>query len=196
MPWAIERERQLADEIAGKADAPIVFLGDSITQSWADQGAGLWAEYFADRAVNLGVAGDETQHVLYRLRSGQLDGLDPDLVVIQIGTNNAPRHDAQQILDGITAVVDDVQSRLPEASIVVYAPFPRTDSAVAKAITDQVRDDLAVSLSGRKATAVMPAQFWNANGAPRAELFLDDGLHLSERGYGAWLESLRGLTER
>jgi beta-glucosidase len=66
-----------ADEVMQRAkDAPggydIEFIGDSITQFWKRFGTTVWQEYYGHRkAINLGVAGDRTQHVLWRFDNGQ-----------------------------------------------------------------------------------------------------------------------------
>src|SRR5438552_14405733 len=55
--------------------AQVVFIGDSITQGWEGEGKEVWAKYYAHRnAVNLGIGGDRTQHVLWRFDNGNLNG--------------------------------------------------------------------------------------------------------------------------
>jgi hypothetical protein len=56
----------------------VIFIGDSITQGWEGSGKEVWSTYYAKRnAVNLGISGDRTQHVLWRLDHGNIDGLQP-----------------------------------------------------------------------------------------------------------------------
>jgi len=70
--------------------AQVIFIGDSITQGWEGAGKDVWARYYAHRnAVNLGIGGDRTQHVLWRLDNGNLNGLKPKAAVLMIGTNNS-----------------------------------------------------------------------------------------------------------
>ena len=72
----------------GKVD--LIFIGDSITAGWEGAGKDVWQKYYAKRnAVNLGIGGDQTQHVLWRLDHGNIDGISPKLAVLMIGTNNA-----------------------------------------------------------------------------------------------------------
>ena len=89
----------------------MIFLGDSITHGWEGQKA--WKEYFgAFKPVNLGIGGDQTGHVLWRITDGkELDNLKPKAAVIMIGTNNTGGHTAEQIAGGIKAIVEELKSR-------------------------------------------------------------------------------------
>ena len=116
-----------------KGDIDIVFLGDSITQGWEGAGKAVWEKAYAPRrAVNMGIGGDRTQHVIGRIDSGNLDGLDkplagkaPRLAVIMIGTNNTGSDTAEQIAEGVGGVVQSVRAKLPEAKVLLLAVFPR-----------------------------------------------------------------------
>ena len=86
----------------------LVFLGDSITQGWETTGKAAWEKHFAPRkAANYGFGGDSTQHVLWRVRNGEFDGLSPKAIVLLIGTNNARHGDftPEQIAAGIRDIV-------------------------------------------------------------------------------------------
>jgi len=67
------RNEAIDQQILQNPDASIVFLGDSITEFWETEGLRLWDEHFAHRSLNLGAAGDQTQHVLER--ADRLDDL-------------------------------------------------------------------------------------------------------------------------
>src|SRR6476661_1757242 len=86
----------------------VIFLGDSITHGWEGQKA--WQEYFGSfKPVNLGIGGDQTGHVLWRITEGhEIDRLNPKAAVIMIGTNNIGTHSAAQIADGIKAIVEEL----------------------------------------------------------------------------------------
>src|SRR5207247_3698792 len=97
---------QRVKETGGQAE--LIFVGDSITQGWESSGKEIWAKYYAPRhALNLGISSDHTQHVLWRLDDGNLDGLKPKVAVVLIGVNNIPdeNNTPRQVLEGVTAVV-------------------------------------------------------------------------------------------
>lgn len=103
----------------------VIFLGDSITHGWEGQKA--WQEHFGSfKPVNLGIGGDQTGHVLWRITEGhEIDQLKPRAAVIMIGTNNIGGHSAQQIAGGIKAIVEELKRQKPEIKILVLGVFPR-----------------------------------------------------------------------
>src|SRR5262249_14832028 len=126
-------------KIVAKGDADVIFLGDSITQGWEGRGKKVWMENFTPlKAVNLGISGDQTGHVLWRITEGkELEPIKPRAAVIMIGTNNMGRHSAEQIAGGIKAIVDELRKQKPEMKILLLGIFPRSPKA-----TDKVRDKI------------------------------------------------------
>jgi lysophospholipase L1-like esterase len=116
----------------------VIFLGDSITNGWEGQRA--WQEHFGSfKPVNLGIGGDQTGHVLWRITDGhELDHLNPKAAVIMIGTNNIGGHSAQQIAGGITAIVEELKRQKPEIKVLVLGVFPRGNPADAERSLDQI----------------------------------------------------------
>ncbi|MBY0263589.1 MAG: hypothetical protein K2Q20_14685, partial [Phycisphaerales bacterium] len=114
-------------------DIDVIFLGDSITQGWEGAGKAAWEKTFAPlNAVNYGIGGDQTGHVLGRIASGNLDGLStpaagrpPRVVVLLIGTNNAGTQTPEQIAGGVKTIVERVQEKLPMAKVLLLAILPR-----------------------------------------------------------------------
>src|SRR5579871_517647 len=107
----------------------VIFLGDSITHGWENQKA-AWQKHFGSfKPVNLGIGGDQTGHVLWRITDGhELDNLKPKAAVIMIGTNNTGAHTAQQIAGGIKAIVEELKRQKPDIKILVLGIFPRGNS--------------------------------------------------------------------
>ncbi len=127
---------QRVEQTKGAGD--VVFLGDSITHGWEGQKA--WGEHFgAFKPVNLGIGGDQTGHVLWRITDGhELDGLTPKAAVLMIGTNNIGGHTAEQIAGGVTAVVEELKRQKPGIKVLVLGVFPRGGSGDAERSVDQV----------------------------------------------------------
>jgi lysophospholipase L1-like esterase len=113
---------------SGGENAPLVFLGDSITHGWTDDGKEIWNSELAKwHPLNLGVGGDRTENVLWRLEHGQLDSIHPKVLVLLIGTNNIRLNTASEIADGIHAIVRLIHAQRPETHIIVMKVFPRDE---------------------------------------------------------------------
>ncbi len=120
--WRAQHERQL--RAAGRKSAQLVFLGDSITEGWGV--APAFREHFARYSpLNLGIAGDTTQNVLWRVEHGALDGTTPKAVVVLIGVNNlGGGFSAEDTADGVRATVAAVRSHLPATRVLLLAILP------------------------------------------------------------------------
>lgn len=71
-----------------------------------------WQTFYGSRgALNLGFSGDGTENVLWRLANGEVDGLQPKVALVLIGTNNTGHlgQTAEQTQLGIDAVVAAIE---------------------------------------------------------------------------------------
>lgn len=174
--------------------ARVIFIGDSITQGWEGAGREVWAQYYAGRnAINLGIGGDRTQHVLWRLDNGNLTGLKPKAAVVMIGTNNSNGEDntVEQIAEGVAAIVQKLRERLPETKVLLIPIFPRSENpSPQRGKVLQVNQIIQKLADGQHVHWVdFGHRFLAANGTIPREL-MPDFLHLSPKAYGIWAESL------
>lgn len=197
--WWMARQAELNRRVR-EGEPRILFIGDSITQGWEDAGREVWAERLAPLgAVNLGISGDRTQHVLWRLDHGNLAGLDapgrsPTLAVVMIGTNNSNGNDntAEQIADGIVLIVDKLRARLPETDVLLLAIFPRGQQPDAQREKNALASRLAAErLSGDEHVHYFDIgeRFLAPDGTLPAGI-MPDYLHLSPKGYEIWAEAM------
>jgi lysophospholipase L1-like esterase len=139
----IPRHKEFLKRIQkSKGVGDVIFLGDSITHGWEGQKA--WQEHFGSfNPVNLGIGGDQTGHVLWRITEGhELDHLQPKAAVIMIGTNNIGGYTAQQIAGGIKAIVEELKHQKPHIKILVLGVFPRGNAADAELSLDQITEGI------------------------------------------------------
>jgi beta-glucosidase len=192
-----DRQELLNKRVAeGGAGAQVLFIGDSITQGWEGDGKEVWAHYYSHRkAINLGIGGDRTQHVLWRLDHGNLEGSHPKVVVVMIGTNNSNGEDNTpgQIVDGVNAIVKKLEEKLPEAKILLLAIFPRGENFnPQRGKILQVNQVLRrIADNQRVYWADFGHEFVSADGTIPREL-MPDYLHLSSQAYAVWAESIEG----
>lgn len=181
------------NERVKQGNVDLIFIGDSITQGWEGAGKEVWAKSYTPRhAVNLGIGGDRTQHVLWRLDHGNIDGIKPKLAVIMIGTNNSGTNTAEQIADGITAIVEKLRTRLPETKILLLGIFPRgADNTDTKRIKNNATNAMVAKLADGKMVTYLDIgpKFLAADGTLSKEI-MPDLLHLSPAGYQIWADSI------
>lgn len=183
---------QRAKDNPGECD--LVFIGDSITQGWEGAGKNVWQKFCGNRkCLNFGVGGDRTQHVLWRFEHGQLDGLKPKVAVVMIGTNNSKNQDntESEILEGVTAIVNQIRQRLPETKIILFGIFPRGKTfSVQRGTLLQVNQALRKLDDGKTVFYLdIGSQLIEADGSISPEM-MRDALHPGERGYGIWAEAM------
>ena len=184
--------RQVVDgqlKRAKEGPAPLVFIGDSLTQGWSEQPR--WKEHYARLgAVNLGVGGDGTPQVLWRIDKGILDGLNPRVVVLCIGINNVwPGFGAEDTVKGIVAILARLEEKCPQAKVLLLGNthfFDRGDGKSRQRV-------LAINAASRE-TRGQPAvrfldfseQMLSEDDGLKLELYASDKLHFSARGYELW----------
>jgi beta-glucosidase len=187
------------NERAKQGNVDLIFLGDSITHSWEDGGKELWAEYYAPRnAVNMGFSGDRTQHVLWRLDNGNIDGISPKAAVIMIGTNNSNGNDntAEEIADGIIAICKKLRNDLPKTKILLLAIFPRGEKPGLQREKNAKASELAAKMADGKLDPEdmihyldIGPKFLEPDKSLSKEI-MPDYLHLTPKGYKIWAEAI------
>ncbi len=175
-------------------DYDIEFIGDSITQGWEGGGKKVWQEFYSKRKViNFGVGGDRTQHVLWRFEQGQLDGIKAKVAVMMIGTNNSNNQDntEAEILEGVTAIVQQIRTRQPDTKILLLAIFPRgkTFSAQRGKIL-QVNEALARLEDGKNIFYLDICPLLIENDGSISKSIMPDALHPNATGYRIWANAM------
>lgn len=182
-------------QLAKNGDFDLAFIGDSITQGWEGAGKKAWDQYYGDRkAINLGIGGDRTEHVIWRLTHGNLGKIQPKVAVLMIGTNNTGHFDQDpaQVAAGVKEILGILADKLPNTKVVLQAIFPRGDGPLDLkrlnniAINDQIR----LLADGEKVRYLeIGDQFLEPDGSIDAKI-MPDKLHLSPEGYQRWAKAL------
>lgn len=202
-----EQLRELARQ-EGKT-VKIAFVGDSITENWHVRGLkvpgdAVWDELFVTpryRAINLGFGGDRTENVLWRLHNGQMDGLDPEVVVLQIGTNNlGPNGDSEPAGDTIYAIrlcVRTILAKCPRAKVILHPIPPRgekPDTAIRRQLA-VINRELPRMADGRRVFWCDYSASLLADDGTLAKEIAADGVHLTAEGHRRWAAALRPLLD-
>jgi len=185
----MELHRRFLNE-AKKGNVDLLFLGDSITQGWNNND--VWKRFYGPRkSANFGIGGDRTQHVLWRIQNGELDGIEPRVVVLMIGTNNAGSSTPDEIAQGISAIVAEVRRRLPKTQVLLLGVFPRgQEPSPVRERLKSVNQKIAKLDDGSHVRFLdIEKAFLNEDGTISPKI-MPDYLHLSRQGYRIWADAM------
>jgi lysophospholipase L1-like esterase len=206
-----DRNSQIAHsellEKAKKGVIDIYFEGDSIARRWGatDYPALLanWKEnFFGWNAADFGWGADTIQNILWRLQNGELDGVNPKIIVLLAGTNNIgntvpPNGDDSKIADitrGLKAVLDVMRAKAPNATIILTAIFPRNDNMAAIPIINGVNRNLAGLADGKQIRLLnINDKFADGDGRLFEGMMNADKLHPAIKAYQIWADALTPL---
>ena len=189
-----------------RSEGPIdvLFLGDSITEGWSGRGKALWEKNYAPlNAANFGIGGDRTQHVLWRIDNGELDGISPKVLVLLIGTNNIG-YEPAEILKADTKIIQEIHDKLPQTKVLVLAIFPRgadpkgTDkkdenTATFREKIIEVNKGLALLDDGNKTRFLdFGSKFLDDDNKIPKDI-MPDALHPNAKGYQIWVDAMNPL---
>ena len=195
--WLARHEGFVAEAKKGGVD--ILFMGDSITDNWRSKGVNIWNKYYAPQhAANFGIGGDRTQHVLWRIEHGELDGIKPKVTVLMIGTNNSNTDPADEIAKAIKMIIDDIHAKLPDTKILLLAIFPRNkpvDKPTQMETIRQVNDIIAKYDDGKTVKFLdIGSKFLGADGKVHEDI-MPDFLHPNEKGYQIWADAMNSTLD-
>ena len=197
--------RQLLEKRSkGKID--VYFMGNSITRRWGatdyPQMLANWnANFFGWNAADFGWGADRIEHMLWRVENGELDGVNPKVIVVLAGTNNVgarPGDDAKvaDITRGIKALIDLCRKKAPNATVIVTGIFPRNDNIAVVPEINRINENIARFADGKA------IRYVNINDklADKDGVLFDgmtvDKLHPTVKGYQIWADALKPiLTE-
>jgi lysophospholipase L1-like esterase len=207
-PW-IEHHAKCIEKVQAMKDGiDVMLIGDSITQGWGGGWDGApfnaaWQKHFGDKkTVNLGIGGDRTEGVLWRLDHGAVEGASPKTIVLMIGVNNSNGVQANGVpvsaaVEGIRLCVANLRQRCPDSRIVLVKILPAFDPA--KEVGAKVRemnaalDGLKLESDAKVRVLDLWADFTNADGTIKTELYSDGHLHLGPAGYEVFASKLKPL---
>ena len=187
-------------ELAAQGGYDVVFLGDSITHYWERAGSNTWAQCFAEgpyKALNCGISGDCTEHLLWRLEHGQLAGLKPKAFVLMIGTNNTGHRDAEtepptDTVLGVQAILSHLKETYPEAKVILHPIFPRgaATNDPMRVRNDLVNTEIRGFADGKRVLwCDFNSRLLTADGTLERAM-APDLLHPGPEGYRIWAEAL------
>ena len=194
-------------EKARKGRIDIYFEGDSIVRRWGatdyPELLANWSRnFFGWNAADFGWGADRVENILWRLDNGELDGVNPKIIVLLAGTNNVGTRPppegvearAAEVTKGLQAVLQRMQSKAPGATIILTAVFPRNDNIAVLPLINRINGNLAKLADGRRVRYLnINGKLADQNGILFEGMMNPDKLHPALKGYQVWADALRPI---
>jgi lysophospholipase L1-like esterase len=193
----IAHEQLLQKAKTGRID--VYFEGDSITRRWGatdyPELLANWKENFTGwNAADFGWGADRVENILWRLDNGELDGVNPKIIVLLAGTNNVGNTGPAEVSRGIRAILQTMQAKGPAASIILTAIFPRNDKPELMPAIEHINRDLASFADGAKIRFVnINAKLADSEGRLFEGMMNSDQLHPALKAYKVWADALKSI---
>ncbi len=198
--WKPRHLKQMT--IAGQGPVDLVFIGDSITHGWEKENTGLpvWKQHYQQmNALNLGFGGDRTEHVLWRLQNGAVDGIAPKVAVLLIGTNNTGQRfdDADDTALGIKTILAELHKRLPRTKVLLLAilPMKLSPDDNHRKLNVEVNHRIAKLADGKRVFFLDIGKAYVDDKGVLNTRLMPDRLHLTTEGYQLWAEAMAPLLK-
>jgi len=207
--WLDIHTKLVANVEANKGPIDILLIGDSITQQWGSvldhkPMNAAWQKHFGQyKSVNLGIGGEKSQGLLWRLDHGGVAGLEPKLVIVLIGNNNmffAPETGVEAAAKGIQMCVANVREKFPNAGVIAVKIFPA--HAPGNAFYENIKktnaalDALKLDSDPKVQVLDLTNDFLNVDGTLKPGLFTPDNIHLTQDGgYELYASKLKPIIE-
>ena len=194
--WRMRHAERIADARSHADTMKTLFIGDSITGGWRDIGKEIWdREFVSLNAVNIGIAGSQTSHILWQIEHGAIDGIHPKVAILMIGVNNlvfSPSQSSSDIARGIKAIISQLRKRLPETKILLLGTFrkDRSEGSLDRVKIKEINQKISrLSNSRMIRFEDIGDRFLDHSGGLTPEIS-PDGVHLTPKGYQVWADSI------
>ena len=192
--WWLPRHEQILKQNK-EGDTDLIFIGNSITHYWENSGIEVWEKYYEPRkAVNMGFGGDKTQHVIWRIDHGELDGVNPKVAVLMIGTNNSVDTDPQETTDGIEEICLKIREKLPNTKILLLAILPLGEvSDPNRKVNQEVNALIPKMADGKTIHFLNINEHFLKKDGTLTNCYQPDQVHLTKTGYKIWAKALEPM---
>jgi lysophospholipase L1-like esterase len=168
-----------------------LFIGDSLT------GFFDWQRRLPEFEVaNLGIAGETVEGLFGRMDEICASAIGPDFIFLMTGINNIAMEE-YDIAGTYREILQNVISCFKYAKVVVQSVLPVRLPWVEKERISEINLSLK-ELSKQSGAAYLDlySLFIGSDGNAISEYLLEDGVHLSAKGYEKWSEAVEKFIEK
>jgi lysophospholipase L1-like esterase len=173
----------------------VLFMGDSITDFWPRVGEYSWLKFAPYQPADFGISGDSTENVIWRITNGELDGINPKVVVLMIGTNNIghnPPDQPEWAAAGVAKIVQIFRENLPDSKILLLAVFPRdTPGSVRRNAVDGINAVISKLDDGKMIRYLDIGHVFLDDSGNIPHDIMADRLHPTAKGYDLWYGAMQ-----
>ena len=186
--WWMRRHDAILERLKTEREFDLVLAGDSITHRWERHGKDAYVQVTNElKVLNLGFGADCVKNLLWRFRSGELDGYRAKAVQLMIGTNNGVNEPSEETAAQIRACLREIRARQPQAKILLCPILPRGNpDSVERGKNDAVNELLKPLCDGKAIVWTDWSGFFTLDDGRLRPGLNDDGLHPNAKGYAAW----------
>lgn len=166
------------------ASRRLLFIGDSLTFGWHADETLFYQTFKQFNPLNLGIYGDRTEGVIYRLNA-DWGALNPRLAVVLIGTNNTATGSTPiDVAMAITEIVRTIRTHSGHTRVLIVSILPRGEiQSPLRGANTRVNEIVSRCVNGETTFfADIAASFLDDRGGFRQELTTDN-VHLTRSGY-------------
>lgn len=180
-----------------------LLIGNSIVNFWGGEprpekvtpvGDDAWKRYMEPlRVQNAGFGYDRIENVLWRVYHGLLDDFKGNDIVVMIGTNNLSVNTDEEIVQGLSFLLQQIAARKPSAKLTMVGILPRKGKEPrVHAINEKIK---RMAMQQQVRYADLSKSFLSGQ-TVNASLFQQDGLHPNAQGYEVLGKALHSLLKK
>jgi lysophospholipase L1-like esterase len=184
----------------------VFFVGDSITRRWGANDPQYrpllenWkTNFFGWNAGNFGWGADRIENILWRLQNGELEGVNPKVIIALAGINNVGTEPdgaekIESITQGLRALLDVCQAKASNVTVIMTAIFPRNDNMAVIPTINQINRNIARMADGKKVRYLdINDKLADKDGRLFPGMVNSDQLHPTLKAYQVWADALKPL---
>ena len=194
--WIARNEEINQQAKAGHID--LLYVGESLVEHYRNQGKEVWAHYYDHRnTLNAGIGGDRTEHVLWRIEHGNIEGISPKAAIVMIGQNNGKYNTGEEIAEGVTLIIQKMRAKLPDTKILLLGITQRHEKPTPERASFDKANRILSALADDKMIFYMDLNplFVKPDGTIPKKLMYDFE-HPTPEGHRIWAEAIEPVVSK